>query len=146
MTFPSRAEYEALVYSLPDTYPEVGASTLRLYGTSSLTAILEGEVHLRNGLELRIVEALDFKAGRIRRYSYTVLRGGEKIRWYDPQPHPDDPALAETFPHHRHDHPNIQHNRSPAPGINFTAPNFPTLIADCLALAADDKAAVVSAT
>ncbi len=63
MSFPSRAEYESLIYGLLDTHPEVAASTLRLYSTSALTARVEGSVHLRNGLELRVVEALDFKIG-----------------------------------------------------------------------------------
>jgi len=135
MTFPSRPEYERLVYSLPDDHPEITRSTLRLYSTSALTAIVEGSVYLRNSLELRIVEALDFKAGRIRHYSYTVFRGEEKVRWYDSQPHPENPDLAATFPHHHHEPPGIKHNRRPAPGISFETPNLPTLIADCLALA-----------
>jgi hypothetical protein len=134
MSFLSRPEYEALVYGLLDTHPEVISSTLRLYSTSALTATVEGRVSLRNGLELRIVEALDFKSGRIRRYSYTVYRGGEKIRWYDSEPHPEDPGLASTFPHHLHEPPDIKRNRKPAPGISFQAPNLPTLIADCMAL------------
>jgi len=134
MSFPSRPEYEALVYSLLNAYPEVIVSTLRLYSTSALTATVEGSIHLRNGLELRIVEALDFKSGCIRRYSYTVYRGGDKIRWYDSEPHPEDPGLASTFPHHLHEPPDIKHNRKPARGISFQAPNLPTLIADCIAL------------
>ena len=134
MSFPSRPEYETLVYGLLDAYPEVIGSALRLYSTSALTATVEGSVHLRNGLELRIIEALDFKSGRIQRYSYTVYRSGEKIRWYDSEPHAEDPALASTFPHHLHDLPNIKRNRKPAPGISFQAPNVPTLIADCIAL------------
>jgi hypothetical protein len=105
MSLPSRPEYEALVYGLLDAYPEVIGSTLRLYSTSALTATVEGSLHLRNGLELRIVEALDFKSGCIRRYSYTVYRSGEKIRWYDSEPHPEDPRLASTFPHHLHEPP-----------------------------------------
>jgi len=67
-------------------------------------------------------------------YSYTVLRGEERVRWYDPQPHPENPALASTFPHHRHEPPNIKDNRRPAPGISFTARNLPTLISDCIEL------------
>ncbi|MCL4489106.1 MAG: hypothetical protein M1570_13400 [Chloroflexi bacterium] len=31
-------------------------------------------------------------------YSYTLFRGTEKIRWYDPQPYPEDPALLLPFP------------------------------------------------
>jgi len=134
MSFPSRPEYETLVYGLLDAYPEVIGSTLRLYSTSALTAIVEGSVHLRNGLELRIIEALDFKSSCIRRYSYTVYRSGEKIRWYDSEPHAENPALASTFPHHLHDLPNIKHNRKPAPDISFQVSNLPTLIADCIAL------------
>lgn len=134
MTLPSRPEYERLVYDLLDAYPEVVSSTLRLYSTSAFTAIVEGRVTLSNGLMLRIIEALDFKAGRIRHYSYTVFRGDERIRWYDSQPHPENEALTETFPHHLHEPPDIKHNRKPAPGISFTAPNLPTLIADCTAL------------
>ncbi|MGA9351869.1 MAG: DUF6516 family protein [Anaerolineae bacterium] len=134
MEFPSWAEYERLIYSLPETYPQIASSTLRLYSTSALTATVEGSVHLHNGLELRIIEALDFKSGCIRRYSYTVYRSGEKIRWYDSEPHAEDLALASTFPHHLHDLPNIKHNRRPAPGLSFQAPNLPTLIADCITL------------
>jgi len=134
MGFPSWTEYDRLIYSLPETYPQIASSTLRLYSTSALTAIVEGSVYLRNGLELRVVEALDFKIGRIQRYSYTVFRGGEKIRWYDPEPHAEIPELASTFPHHYHEPPDIKHNRKPAPGISFQTFNLPRLIADCMAL------------
>jgi hypothetical protein len=72
--------------------------------------------------------------GEILEYSYTIYRGEEKIRWYDPQPHPENPALASTFPHHFHEAPDIKHNRKPAPGISFDASNLATLIADCLQL------------
>ncbi len=134
MAFPARVEYERSLYSLTHDYPAVQRSTLRLYGTSALTAIVEGSVFLSNGLELRVVEVLDFKHGRVQRYSYTVYRGDEKIRWYDPEPHAEVLELAATFPHHRHEPPDIKHNRRPAPGISFAAPNLETLISDCIAL------------
>jgi hypothetical protein len=102
MPFPSRPEYERLVYGLPDSTPDVLSSSLRLYSTSALTAIVEGELLLRNGLQLRILEVLDFKAERIRNYSYAVYQDGVKIRWYDAQPHPENQTLAVTFPHHFH--------------------------------------------
>ncbi|PKO22165.1 MAG: hypothetical protein CVU38_10900 [Chloroflexi bacterium HGW-Chloroflexi-1] len=136
MSFPSKSEYESLVYGLLDTYPEVITSTLRLYSVSALLVIVEGSVHLRNALELRVVEVLNFKSGRIQRYSYTVLCAGERIRWYDSEPHPENPELASTFPHHRHEPPDIKHNRRPAPGISFDEPNLATLIADCIELGA----------
>jgi len=105
---------------------------------------VRGNVLFHNGLELKVFEYLDLTDGEILDYSYTVLRGVEKIRWYDPQPHPDNPELASTFPHHRHEPPDttvpatersgIKHNRKPAPGISFQAPNLPALIADCIEL------------
>lgn len=134
MTFPSQAEYERLLYGLADAYPQIAQATLRLYSTSALTAVVEGSLYFHNGLELRVLEVLDFKYHRFRRYSYTVFSHGEKIRWYDPQPHPENPALAATFPHHRHEPPDIKHNRVPASGIGFDTPNLPQLIADCVAL------------
>ncbi|MBI5292810.1 MAG: hypothetical protein HY872_13125 [Chloroflexi bacterium] len=129
---------------LADRYPDVSASTLRLHTNSATTGIIRGSVHFHNGLELRIFEYLDLTDGEILDYSYTVFRGEEKVRWYDPQPHPDNPELASTFPHHRHEPPDtsvpeaeqsgIKHNRKPAPGITFNSPNLPTLIADCVEL------------
>ena len=43
MPIPSRSEYERLVYGLAE-HPEVETSTLRLYSTSTLTAIVEGDI------------------------------------------------------------------------------------------------------
>lgn len=134
MTFPSRPEYESLVCGLADDYAEVVGSTLHMYSTSAMTSIVQGRVTLSNDLVIQVVEALDFKRQRILQYSYTVFRGEERIRWYDAQPHPENPDLASTFPHHLHDPPDSKHNRKPAPGISFTAPNLPAVIADCTAL------------
>ncbi len=145
MPFPTRAEYELLIYSLPQSQPgDVKSSTLRLYSTSARTARLQGEIAFVSGLELRVREFLDFKLGRILDYSYTVLLGEERVRWYDPQPHPAQLELAATFPHHRHEPPDIKHNRQPAPGITFDAPNLPTLIADCVELAKAFKLAAAN--
>jgi hypothetical protein len=130
----SRTDYESLLYSLVERYPEVSASTLRLYNNSATTAIVRGSVHFHSGLELKVFEYLDLTDGEILDYSYSVFRGEEKIRWYDPQPHPELSELASTFPHHRHEPPDIKHNRRPAPGITFHAPNLTILIADCVEL------------
>ena len=134
MTFPSQADYELLIYTLPQRYPDIVSSSLRLYTTSHGTAMVRGSVRFRNGLELRVSEVVDFVANRISDYSYTVFRGQERVRWYDPQPHPEVSELASTFPHHYHEPPDIKRNRRPAPGISFTGPNLSTLIADCVAL------------
>ncbi len=143
----SRLAYKHLLYTLPQRYPEIESSSLRLYTMSASTGLVKGSVRFRNGLELRVRELIDLSDGEILDYSYDVLRGDEPLRWYDPQPHPENPDLASTFPHHLHDLPDpsagseqsIKHNRKPAPGISFTASNLPTLIADCIALGEDDQ-------
>jgi len=105
-----------------------------MYGRGVLVVVVEGEIRFANGLTLRVREFVDFKQGRIADYSYAIYRGEEKIRWYDPQPHPEDPKLASTFPHHFHEEPDSKHNRKPAPRISFTAPNLPALIEACAGL------------
>jgi len=134
MPFPTLSEYETLLYGLTNQHPQVQESTLRLYTVSVLSAIVEGELRLTNGLTLQVLEIINFKSRRIQKYSYTVLRGQEKLCWYDPQPHPEIESLKSTFPHHRHEPPNIKQNRLPAPGISFDAPNLHTLIQDCVEL------------
>jgi hypothetical protein len=131
MPIPERAEYETLIYGLLDRLPVVATSTLHIYSMSASAGVLEGEIILKNGIRIQVVEILDFSSGLIRKYSYTVYHGDRKIRWYDPQPHPENPALVATFPHHYHTEPDIKHNRQPAAGISFTAPNLPTLIKVC---------------
>jgi hypothetical protein len=140
MPFPNRAEYDILVYHIAEEHPQITLSTLRLYGTSASTARLAGTVDFDSGLQLRVIEIIDFRIGSITDYSYSVFRNGERVRWYDPQPHPENPELASTFPHHRHELPNSKQNRRPAPGISFQAPNLPALIADCIELARALKA------
>jgi len=135
----SQTGYETLLYTLVERFPGVQVSTLRLTLNSKTTAIIRGSVFFENGLELRVFEYLDLSDGKIFEYSYTLYRGEQKIRWYDPQPHPDRPELAATFPHHYHEEPDpstssgqsIKHNRQPAPGITFNAPNLPALIEAC---------------
>lgn len=134
MAFPVLQAYEWLIYSLPAQYPEIEFSTLRLFSNSPTTCFLRGSIRFRSGLELRAFEYLDFLDGEILDYFYVVLHGQERIRWYDPQPHPDIPDLASTLPHHLHEMPDIKHNRRTAPGISFTSPNLPVLIAECIAL------------
>ena len=92
----SRLEYERLLYTLPQSYPEVKSSSLHFFTTSGSTGLVRGSVWFHNGLELRVQELMDFSDGEILSYSYAVFRGEERIRWYDPQPHPEAPELAST--------------------------------------------------
>ncbi|MFL7807191.1 MAG: DUF6516 family protein [Anaerolineae bacterium] len=135
----SRPAYEHLLYTLPQQYSEVVSSSLHFFTASAAVGLVKGSVQFRNGLELRVYEMIDLSDGEILTYSYDVLQGEKLVRWYDPQPHPNDPNLASTFPHHLHTPPDIKHNRQPAPGITFAVPNLTTLIEDCIALGKGER-------
>ena len=90
-------------------------------------ARVTGELHFDPDLRLVVRERIVYNRlpAVIDGYGYEVWRGLEKLYWYDSQPHPTDPALASTHPHHKHIQPDIKHNRIPAPGFSFTEPNLP---------------------
>ena len=97
-----------------------------------------------------VYELLDFQQGVIEAYRYEVSRchppfaasplpepseycsvgyaDKEKLYWYDSWPHPNDPSLAPTYPHHKHVAPDIKRHRLPAPELSFSHPNLPFLI------------------
>lgn len=106
----------------------VERSTVAVWSTSPYTGVAEGEVFFLQSFRVRMREELDFEAGLITAYGYEVYRGEEKLYWYDDFPHPHDPTLASTHPHHKHIPPDIKHNRIPAPNMSFTQPNLPALI------------------
>jgi hypothetical protein len=132
----SRISYEHYLYSLPETNTQIVSASLRLFTVGRSIGTVKGSIWFVSGIELRVLELVDLTDGEILEYSYTVFYQGNRIRWYDPQPHPENEALRATFPHHRHEPPDIKHNRRPAPGISFQAPNLPRLIEDCIALGA----------
>lgn len=106
----------------------VETSTVTVWSASPYTGTAEGEVFFINGYRLRLREEIDFADALITSYGYEVYREQEKLYWYDDFPHPDDPTLASTFPHHRHEPPNIKRNRVPAPGISFNEPNLVQIV------------------
>jgi len=126
-TLKSLADYSRFVAELLNR-PNVQRSTIAVWSDSPYTGIAEGEAFFTNGIRLRMREELDFDDGLITSYGYEVYRGGERLFWYDDFPHPNDPALASTMPHHKHVPPDIKHNRIPAPNISFEHPNLSALI------------------
>jgi len=124
------ADYELFIYALQDDYPTIQTSTLTVIRQASDVATVEGEVLFRTGLRLHVLEVVrfDLTPPRLARYGYEVWRGDEKLYWYDSQPHPDDPTLAATAPHHKHIPPDIKHHRILAPELSFTRTNLPALI------------------
>jgi len=110
-------------------------STVTVWPDSRYTGIAEGDVFFSNGIRLRLREELDFDAGLITSYGYEVYRGAERLYWYDDFPHPHDPDLAATYPHHKHVPPDIRHHRVPALEMSFTRPNLPQLVREIEELA-----------
>ena len=108
--------------------PNVQSSTVSVWSDSPYTSVAEGEVFFTNGLRLRMREEVDLDAGLIISYGYEIYRGEDRLYWYDDFPHPNDPTLAPTMPHHKHIPPDIKHHRVPAPNMSFSRPNLPALI------------------
>jgi hypothetical protein len=131
---PSFEEYCALLADVPRRSQSIQSSTLRAFTLSRLTAEVEGEVQFDGGYVLVVWELVDLAQGRIANYSYELDRHGERVWWYDPMEHPEDPFLRSTFPHHKHIGPNIKHHRVPAPLLSFTEPNLPFLLSEVAAL------------
>lgn len=123
-------EYEEFIYTLPQQFSSIVSSTLIVARRGARMATVSGEIFFSTGCRLVIRERLTFDTGVLilTHYGYEVWLGGEKVCWYDSQPHPDDPSLAPTHPHHKHVTPDIKHHRIPAPGMSFTEPNLPLLI------------------
>ncbi|MFN8487080.1 MAG: DUF6516 family protein [Caldilineaceae bacterium] len=129
MPLSSLAAYSQFIAEMVNR-PTVVQSTIRAWSVSPYTGITEGEVQFANQLWLRMREELDFDDRLITSYGYEVYRRTEKLYWYDDFPHPNDPTLASTHPHHKHIPPDIKHNRIPAPGLSHQYPNLLYLITE----------------
>ena len=128
--YQSLREYEEFIYTLPQQFSSIASSTLVVIQRAARLVVVSGEIVFRQGFRLVLKERLTFDDGPLilTRYGYESWRGDEKLCWYDSQPHPDDPTLAATDPHHKHIPPDIKHHRVPAPDLSFTQPNLPFLI------------------
>ena len=142
--------YQAFVYSLPERYRSIRRSTLVYIPSGTLFGRVEGVLVFEDNLVLCVLEYLNFELSVIEGYGYEVSRAftspdapdfptardycrasylhKEKLYWYDPFPHPNDPSLAGAHPHHKHIPPDIKHHRVPAYDLSFTRPNLPILI------------------
>lgn len=114
--------------------PAVERSTITVWSAGPYTGVAEGEAFFIAGYRLRMREEIDFADRLITAYGYEVYRGNKKLYWYDDFPHPHDPTLAATYPHHKHVPPDIKHNRIPAPGMSFMHPNLDLIVAEILSL------------
>ncbi|MCP5103200.1 MAG: hypothetical protein GY950_07475 [bacterium] len=129
-------DYEFFLYSLSEKFPSIKRSTVTLVRRGATLARVTGELYFDKGYRLVVRERLLYHRSPvvIDWYGYEILEGDEKYCRYDSQPHPNDPTLESTFPHHKHIPPNINRNRIPAPGMSFNRPNLPELIREVEAL------------
>jgi len=131
-------DYELFIYTLADRYPlQITRSTIILVRVGATLARVTGDIHCHNNIRLVIRERLsgDRLSLVINSYGYEVWSGPEKLYWYDSQPHPDDPALHCSHPHHKHIPPDLKHNRIPAPDLSFTRTNISFLLEEIKKLA-----------
>ena len=146
----SREAYQTFIYTLSEHFPSIRRSTLVYVPSGDLFGRVEGILFFDGDVVLCVQEYLNFELGVIEGYGYETSRAHvspdnpdfpaaaeycqasyphkEKLYWYDSFPHPNDPALAATDPHHKHVPPDIKHHRIPAPDLSFTRPNLPFLI------------------
>jgi hypothetical protein len=119
-----------------EQFPSVRRSTVTFSRRGASLARVAGELHFDHEIRLIVRERILYHRlpATIDWYGYEVWQSGEKLYWYDSQPHPNDPALQSTHPHHKHIPPDIKHNRVPAPEMSFTRPNLPVLIHEIEAL------------
>jgi len=127
---PSLEEYQTFIYTLVASFPLVESSTLVIRWVDEDTRWIIGQVFFAHDIRLHVSEVINFSRRAIVSYGYEVYRGDERLYWYDSQPHPDDPSLASTHPHHKHIPPDIKHHRLLAADLSFSHPNIPFLIGE----------------
>ncbi|MBL7063732.1 MAG: hypothetical protein ISS49_05910 [Anaerolineae bacterium] len=123
-------DYELFLYTLTEQFPSIRRSTVTFVRRGASLARVAGELYFDREIRLVVRERILYHRlpAVIDWYGYEVWQGGEKLYWYDSQPHPNDPTLQSTHPHHKHIPPDTRHNRIPAPEMSFTRPNLPFLI------------------
>lgn len=129
-------DYELFLYTLTDEFPSVCCSTVTFVRRGATLARVAGELFFDRDFRLVVRERIPYHRmpAVIDWYGYEIWKGEEKLFWYDSQPHPNDPDLQSTHPHHKHIPPDIKHNRIPAPNMSFSGPNIPGLIREIEAL------------
>lgn len=123
-------DYELYLYTLTENFTSIKKSTVILVKRGASLARVSGEIHFEGNYKLAIRERLLFNCSPIviDWYGYEIWRGNEKQSWYDSQPHPGEPSLESTYPHHKHVPPNMTRNRIPSPNMKFVPPNLTALI------------------
>ncbi len=129
-------DYELFLYTLTERFPIISRSTVTFIRVGATLAKVAGEVFFENGVRIVVRERIlyDRLPAIIDWYGYEIWRDDVKLYWYDSQPHPNDPVLQSSHPHHKHIQPNPKQNRVPAPALSFTQPNLPAVLEEIVSL------------
>jgi hypothetical protein len=105
-------DYELFIYTLTDEFASIHRSTLTFVRLGQTLGRIAGELFFAHGIRIVVRERILYHGLPVVLdwYGYEVWRGEEKLYWYDPQPHPHEPGLQSTHPHHKHLPPDIKHN------------------------------------
>ncbi len=108
----SDTDYELFIYSIVESFPLVERSTLTFVRQGATLARVAGELYFTGEYRIVVRERIvyDRLPAEIDWYGYEVWCRSEKLYWYDSQPHPNEPKLQSTHPHHKHVPPDIKHN------------------------------------
>lgn len=134
--FRTPEDYELFLYTITQTFSSVHRSTVSFVRRGVSLARVSGELHFDHDVKLVVRERLlyDRLPMVIDWYGYEIWHADKKLYWYDSQPHPNDPLLQSTHPHHKHIPPDMKHHRVPAPGMSFIQPNLLKLVPEIEAL------------
>ena len=134
--FRTPEDYELFLYTITEAFSSVHSSTLAFIRRGATLARVAGVLYFAYNVRLVVRERVLYNRLPlvVDWYGYEVWQNDVKLYWYDSQPHPNNPDLASTHPHHKHVPPNIKHNRIPAPDMSFVRPNLPALIQEIEAL------------
>lgn len=99
-----------------EQFSVIRRSTVTLVRQRASLARVAGELYFDETLRVVVRERLVFDRLPlvVDAYGHEVWRGEEKLYWYDSQPHPGEPLLQSTHPHHKHVPPDLKYNRIPA--------------------------------
>jgi hypothetical protein len=134
-------DYELFLYTLQDQFTSIKRSSIALIRKGASLARVSGEIFFAREFRIVIRERILYHCTPIvvDWYGYEIWKGDQKICRYDCQPHPDDPELKISYPHHKHILPNLNRNRIPASHMSFNRANIPEIIQEVEEIIKNEK-------
>jgi hypothetical protein len=92
-------DYELFIYSIQERFRSIQRSALQFIRRGATLARVVGELEFAAGVRLVVRERLDCSRSPsvVDGYGHEAWHGEERLYWYDPQPHPDEPSLQRAI-------------------------------------------------